>query len=107
MLYIVNFNGSHSLFPLWLRFLQLLMTLTWNNRLSVFPAVTYAWCCQSGTLLHVCLTLTDGAVPYSQVYDADEQSIQIPKAGPKDKISVQARDRYYNSSWSEWSALCR
>uniref|UniRef100_A0A8V0Y1M9 Interleukin-12 subunit beta n=1 Tax=Gallus gallus TaxID=9031 RepID=A0A8V0Y1M9_CHICK len=43
----------------------------------------------------------------SKVYDADEQSIQIPKTGPKDKISVQARDRYYNSSWSEWSTLCR
>ncbi|XP_064017371.1 interleukin-12 subunit beta isoform X2 [Pogoniulus pusillus] len=42
-----------------------------------------------------------------QVYDADEQSIQIPGARPKDKISVQARDRYYNSSWSEWSSLCR
>ncbi|KFZ48161.1 Interleukin-12 subunit beta [Antrostomus carolinensis] len=43
----------------------------------------------------------------SQVYDADEQSIQIPMTGLKDKISVQARDRYYNSSWSEWSSLCR
>ncbi|XP_061858897.1 interleukin-12 subunit beta [Colius striatus] len=43
----------------------------------------------------------------SQVYDVDEQSLQIPSAGPKDKISVQARDRYYNSSWSEWSSLCR
>ncbi|KAM6251632.1 interleukin-12 subunit beta [Porphyrio hochstetteri] len=43
----------------------------------------------------------------SQVYDADEQSIQIPKTGPKDKISVQARDRYYNSSWSQWSSFCR
>ncbi|NXR07557.1 IL12B protein, partial [Semnornis frantzii] len=42
-----------------------------------------------------------------QVYNADEQSIQIPVARPKDKISVQARDRYYNSSWSEWSSLCR
>ncbi|XP_068004104.1 interleukin-12 subunit beta [Melanerpes formicivorus] len=42
-----------------------------------------------------------------QVYDADEQSIQIPVAGPKDKISVRAKDRYHNSSWSEWSSLCR
>ena len=49
----------------------------------------------------------DGAVPRSQVYTAEEQSVQIPTAGPKDKISVQARDRYYNSSWSEWSSLCR
>ncbi|KAM8993639.1 interleukin-12 subunit beta isoform 2-T3 [Ara ararauna] len=43
----------------------------------------------------------------SQVCDTDEQSIQIPTAGPRRKISVQARDRYYNSSWSEWSSLCR
>ncbi|KFO85639.1 Interleukin-12 subunit beta [Buceros rhinoceros silvestris] len=42
-----------------------------------------------------------------QVSDTDEQSIQIPTTGSKDKISVQARDRYYNSSWSEWSSLCR
>ncbi|XP_009865798.1 PREDICTED: interleukin-12 subunit beta [Apaloderma vittatum] len=42
-----------------------------------------------------------------EVYNVEEQSIQIPKAGPTDKISVQARDRYYNSSWSEWSPLCR
>ncbi|NXU75361.1 IL12B protein, partial [Oreotrochilus melanogaster] len=42
-----------------------------------------------------------------QIYDADEQFLQIPRSGKKVKISVQARDRYYNSSWSEWSALCR
>uniref|UniRef100_A0A8C3JE09 Interleukin-12 subunit beta n=1 Tax=Calidris pygmaea TaxID=425635 RepID=A0A8C3JE09_9CHAR len=42
-----------------------------------------------------------------QVYDAEEQSIQIPMTGSKDKISVQARDRYYNSAWSEWSSRCR
>ncbi|NXI59644.1 IL12B protein, partial [Chloroceryle aenea] len=42
-----------------------------------------------------------------EVCDADEQSIQIPTAGPKDKIFVKARDHYYNSSWSEWSPLCR
>ncbi|NXG30627.1 IL12B protein, partial [Dromaius novaehollandiae] len=39
--------------------------------------------------------------------EVDEQHIEIPRAGPKDMISVQARDRYYNSSWSEWSPLCR
>ncbi|XP_035194788.1 interleukin-12 subunit beta isoform X3 [Oxyura jamaicensis] len=43
----------------------------------------------------------------NQDYDTDEQSIQIPAIGPKDKVSVKARDRYYNSSWSEWSSLCR
>ncbi|OPJ88226.1 interleukin-12 subunit beta isoform D [Patagioenas fasciata monilis] len=42
-----------------------------------------------------------------EVYEAEEQSFQIPIAGPKTRISVQARDRYYNSSWSEWSSLCR
>ncbi|KFU92872.1 Interleukin-12 subunit beta [Chaetura pelagica] len=44
-----------------------------------------------------------------QFYSTDEQSLQIPNAGPKDKIkiSVQARDRYYSSSWSEWSTFCR
>lgn len=53
LLYIINFSGSHSLFPLRLRFVQLFVTLTcvredwclWNNRLPVFSAVTYAWCC--------------------------------------------------------------
>ncbi|NXD08100.1 IL12B protein, partial [Nothocercus nigrocapillus] len=43
----------------------------------------------------------------SEIHEVDEQHIQIPRTGPKDKISVQARDRYYNSSWSEWSSLCR
>ncbi|NXH18131.1 IL12B protein, partial [Bucco capensis] len=43
----------------------------------------------------------------NQIYGTDEESIQIPATGPEDKISVQARDRYYNSSWSEWSSLCR
>ncbi|KAM6299589.1 interleukin-12 subunit beta [Aegotheles albertisi] len=43
----------------------------------------------------------------AQSYDTDEQSLQIPMTGPKDKISVKAKDRYYNSSWSEWSSLCR
>ncbi|NXM07014.1 IL12B protein, partial [Tyrannus savana] len=42
-----------------------------------------------------------------QVYDTDEQSIHLPNTGPKDEISVQARDRYYHSSWSDWSSLCR
>ncbi|NWU97749.1 IL12B protein, partial [Upupa epops] len=40
-------------------------------------------------------------------FNTDEQTIHIPMAGPKDKIFVQARDRYYNSFWSEWSSLCR
>ncbi|KFV86735.1 Interleukin-12 subunit beta [Struthio camelus australis] len=43
----------------------------------------------------------------SKPEEVDEQHIQISSAGPKDLISVQARDRYYNSSWSEWSSLCR
>ncbi|NXF99313.1 IL12B protein, partial [Sakesphorus luctuosus] len=42
-----------------------------------------------------------------QVYDTDEQSMNLPNSGPKDEISVQARDRYYHSSWSDWSSLCR
>ncbi|NWS13510.1 IL12B protein, partial [Pachyramphus minor] len=43
----------------------------------------------------------------NKVYDTDEQSIHLPNTGPKDEISVQARDRYYHSSWSDWSSLCR
>ncbi|NXU51590.1 IL12B protein, partial [Turnix velox] len=39
--------------------------------------------------------------------DTEEEFIQIPMPGPKDSISVQARDRYYNSAWSEWSSHCR
>lgn len=63
----------------------------------------------SGTLLYVLLDLYNLLMELCpvQVYGTDEQSIQIPVAGPKRKISVQARDRYYNSSWSEWSSLCR
>ncbi|NXM49948.1 IL12B protein, partial [Gymnorhina tibicen] len=41
-----------------------------------------------------------------QVYDTDEQSVQLPAPGPAE-VSVQARDRCYLSSWSEWSSLCR
>ncbi|XP_032558940.1 interleukin-12 subunit beta [Chiroxiphia lanceolata] len=41
------------------------------------------------------------------IYDTDEQSFHLPNTGPKDEISVQARDRYYHSSWSDWSSLCR
>ncbi|NWI53698.1 IL12B protein, partial [Calyptomena viridis] len=44
-------------------------------------------------------------VPYPD-YHTDEQSIQLP-TGPKDEIYVQAKDRYYPSSWSDWSSLCR
>ncbi|NWU22947.1 IL12B protein, partial [Dyaphorophyia castanea] len=41
-----------------------------------------------------------------QVYDSDEQSVQLAAPGPAE-VRVQARDRYYLSSWSEWSSLCR
>ncbi|NXF78557.1 IL12B protein, partial [Sclerurus mexicanus] len=43
----------------------------------------------------------------NKVYDTDEQSIHLTNIGPRDEIFVQARDRYYNSSWSDWSSLCR
>ncbi|NXG23591.1 IL12B protein, partial [Grallaria varia] len=43
----------------------------------------------------------------SQDCETDEESIHLANSGPKDEISVQARDRYYNSSWSDWSLLCR
>lgn len=59
----IALRGSHSLFPLRLRFSQLFMTLTcvredwclWNSRLPVFSAVTYASYCLSDTLLYVLL----------------------------------------------------
>ncbi|NWW62190.1 IL12B protein, partial [Ifrita kowaldi] len=41
-----------------------------------------------------------------QVYDTDEQAVQLPAPGPAE-VWVQARDRCYLSSWSEWSSLCR
>nr|XP_054499101.1 interleukin-12 subunit beta [Agelaius phoeniceus] len=40
-----------------------------------------------------------------QVYDTEEQSVQLPP-GPAE-VWVQARDRCYLSSWSSWSSLCR
>ncbi|KFP72386.1 PREDICTED: interleukin-12 subunit beta [Acanthisitta chloris] len=42
-----------------------------------------------------------------QVIEVDEESVQLSNTGPRDRISVQARDRYYHSSWSDWSSLCR
>ncbi|XP_074866034.1 interleukin-12 subunit beta [Carettochelys insculpta] len=39
-------------------------------------------------------------------YDTDEKFIHLPKTSQLDKIYVRARDRYYNSSWSDWT-LCR
>ncbi|NXT13583.1 IL12B protein, partial [Prunella fulvescens] len=41
-----------------------------------------------------------------QVYDTEEQSVQLPAPGPAE-VWVQARDRCYLSSWSQWSPLCR
>ncbi|NXQ17011.1 IL12B protein, partial [Peucedramus taeniatus] len=41
-----------------------------------------------------------------QVYDAEEQWLQLPAPGPAE-VWVQARDRCYLSSWSHWSSLCR
>ncbi|NXP39209.1 IL12B protein, partial [Leiothrix lutea] len=41
-----------------------------------------------------------------KVYDTEEQSVQLPAPGPAE-VWVQARDRCYLSSWSEWSSLCR
>ncbi|NXA89969.1 IL12B protein, partial [Melanocharis versteri] len=38
--------------------------------------------------------------------DTDEQSMQLPAPGPAE-VWVQARDRCYLSSWSEWSSPCR
>ncbi|NXH98829.1 IL12B protein, partial [Pachycephala philippinensis] len=41
-----------------------------------------------------------------QVHDTEEQSLRLPAPGPAE-VWVQARDRCYLSSWSEWSPLCR
>ncbi|NXD25503.1 IL12B protein, partial [Spelaeornis formosus] len=41
-----------------------------------------------------------------QVYDTEEQSVQLPAPGPAE-VWVQARDCCYLSSWSQWSSLCR
>ncbi|NXX31412.1 IL12B protein, partial [Nicator chloris] len=43
---------------------------------------------------------------HKKVYDTEEQSVQLPAPGPAE-VWVQARDRCYLSSWSEWSSLCR
>ncbi|NXY37408.1 IL12B protein, partial [Pomatorhinus ruficollis] len=43
---------------------------------------------------------------HKKVYDTDEQGVQLPAPGPAE-VWVQARDRCYLSSWSEWSSLCR
>ncbi|NXS26504.1 IL12B protein, partial [Pomatostomus ruficeps] len=44
--------------------------------------------------------------PRHQVLSTDEQALQLPAPGPAE-VAVQARDRCYGSSWSEWSSLCR
>ncbi|NXU00457.1 IL12B protein, partial [Buphagus erythrorhynchus] len=41
-----------------------------------------------------------------QVYDTEEQSLQLHSPGPAE-VWVQARDCCYLSSWSHWSSLCR
>ncbi|NWT89026.1 IL12B protein, partial [Lanius ludovicianus] len=41
-----------------------------------------------------------------QVYDTDEQTVQLAAPGPAE-VWLQARDRWYPSAWSEWSSLCR
>ncbi|NWV69678.1 IL12B protein, partial [Malurus elegans] len=44
--------------------------------------------------------------PRYQVLDTDAQAVQLPAPGAAE-VSVQARDRCYLSSWSEWSSPCR
>ncbi|XP_005523748.1 PREDICTED: interleukin-12 subunit beta [Pseudopodoces humilis] len=41
-----------------------------------------------------------------QVFDTEEQTLQLPAPGPAE-VWLQARDRCYLSSWSAWSSLCR
>ncbi|XP_041253823.1 interleukin-12 subunit beta [Onychostruthus taczanowskii] len=41
-----------------------------------------------------------------QVYDTEEQWVQLPAPGPAE-VWVQARDCCYLSSWSQWSSPCR
>ncbi|XP_019390924.1 PREDICTED: interleukin-12 subunit beta [Crocodylus porosus] len=41
-----------------------------------------------------------------EFYDADEYFMNLPETSTPDKIFVQARDRYYNSPWSDWSLPC-
>uniref|UniRef100_U3K2L4 Interleukin-12 subunit beta n=1 Tax=Ficedula albicollis TaxID=59894 RepID=U3K2L4_FICAL len=41
-----------------------------------------------------------------QVYDTEEQSLQLAAPGPAE-VWLQARDCCYLSSWSEWSSPCR
>ncbi|XP_067422906.1 interleukin-12 subunit beta [Emydura macquarii macquarii] len=49
---------------------------------------------------------TEDSKPHkNKSYDTDEQFIHLAMIS-KSKIYVQARDRYYNSSWSDWSP-CR
>ncbi|XP_050818777.1 interleukin-12 subunit beta [Gopherus flavomarginatus] len=42
----------------------------------------------------------------NKFYDTDEQFIHLATTSKLEKIYIQARDRYYNSSWSDWK-LCR
>ncbi|NXS89632.1 IL12B protein, partial [Erpornis zantholeuca] len=41
-----------------------------------------------------------------QEYESEEQSLQLAAPGPAE-VWLQARDRCYLSSWSEWSSPCR
>ncbi|KAM7042765.1 interleukin-12 subunit beta isoform 2-T4 [Acridotheres tristis] len=41
-----------------------------------------------------------------QVYDTEEQSLQLQSPGPA-QVWVQARDCCYLSPWSDWSPMCR
>ncbi|NXY06179.1 IL12B protein, partial [Pteruthius melanotis] len=41
-----------------------------------------------------------------QVFDSEEQQLQLVAPGPAE-VWVRARDRCYLSSWSQWSSLCR
>uniref|UniRef100_A0A8D0HTM8 Interleukin-12 subunit beta n=1 Tax=Sphenodon punctatus TaxID=8508 RepID=A0A8D0HTM8_SPHPU len=43
---------------------------------------------------------------YAEIRDVDEQFTKVPMIKRK-MVYIQARDRYYNSSWSSWSEVCR
>nr|XP_006138150.2 interleukin-12 subunit beta [Pelodiscus sinensis] len=65
---------------------------TWNIPESYFP-LTFK------------VNAEESTPQKNKFYDTDEQFIHLSKTSKFDKIYVQARDQYYNSSWSDWK-LC-